>query len=78
MKYVIEIDYELKDRIVKETLIDDYKSLTSSIEVLRSLGSELMDYQKEDLQNDLKYKDAVSTVLSYYLTGEEYDKIVTK
>jgi hypothetical protein len=78
MKYLMEIDYDFKNKIVKETLIEDYKLLISSIEVLRSFGAELMDFQKEDLETDLKYKEAISTVLSYYLTHEEFSKIITK
>jgi hypothetical protein len=62
----IELNSEAVDGIVKSILLQDYKMLCSDIENLES-AAELPKYKKEDLEHNYRYRNAMETLLEYYV-----------
>lgn len=78
LKRTIEIDVEALDQIVRDTIVDDYKTLCKENSVLLSkkrLGL-LTKGQQEDLEDTSKYVTAFETILSYYMTQEDKNAVV--
>lgn len=78
LKRTIEVDVEALDQIVRDTIVDDYKSLCKENSVLLSkkrLGL-LTKGQSEDLEDTSNYITAFETVLSYYMTQEDKNAVV--
>ena len=76
----IRIDYDTADMITRLTLIDSLKGVNKNIAALEEKNgmagqsphiSYLEDFQKEDLKDNLKYREALLVVIRYYSTGEQ-------
>lgn len=63
---IVELNDEAVDGLIKSLLIQDYKGLCSDINNLES-AKELRDYQKEDLEHNYRYRNAMETLLEYYV-----------
>ena len=63
---IVELNNEAVDGIIKSLLVQDYKGLCSDIENLESAET-LQDYQKEDLEHNYRYRNAMETLLEYYV-----------
>jgi hypothetical protein len=63
---IVELNNEAVDGLIKSLLIQDYKGLCSDIDNLEST-KELRDYQKEDLEHNYRYRNAMETLLEYYV-----------
>ena len=63
---IVELNNEAVDGLIKSLLIQDYKGLCSDIDNLEST-KELQDYQKEDLEHNYRYRNAMETLLEYYV-----------
>lgn len=78
LKRTIDIDVEALDHIVRDTIVDDYKSLCKENSILlnkKRLGL-LTKGQLEDLEDTSKYVAAFETILSYYLTQQDKNEVV--
>lgn len=73
--YTIEMEYEQVDAIVKDVLKDDYKSICKNIEELRN-KEDLAPFEQEDLNFDLKIRDAMRVVFQYYFSEREQEEII--
>jgi hypothetical protein len=62
----VELTNEAVDGLMKSILIQDYKSLCSDIENLES-SQELRDYQRQDLEHNHRYKNAMEILMEYYV-----------
>lgn len=80
MKYTIELDQEMLDSIFKQILVEDYKALGNDIKELKKLKKTkgLANYQLEDLVNDIKYRKALATAITYYFARSEAQSILGK
>jgi len=63
---IVELNDEAVDGLIKSLLVQDYKGLCSDIDNLES-AKELRDYQKEDLEHNYRYRNAMETLLEYYV-----------
>lgn len=62
----VDLTSEAVDELMKSILIQDYKGLCSDIANLES-AQELRDYQREDLEHNYRYRDAMATLMEYYV-----------
>ena len=76
----IRIDYDTADMITRLTLIDSLKGVNKNIAALEEKNnmsgqsphiSYLEDFQKEDLKDNLKYREALLVVIDYYSVSSE-------
>lgn len=67
----INVDDERAGDLVAQVLQKDYELICASIRALRS-KPRLERYEMEDLANDLDFKDAMKTLLSYYMKHSDY------
>lgn len=63
---IVELNNEAVDGLIKSLLIQDYKGLCSDIDNLES-AKELRDYQKEDLEHNYRYRNAMEIMMEYYI-----------
>ena len=67
----IEIDIESADRIIVAEMFDQYSILKQEIKKQKTFDNP-MDYQKEDLEYNEKFLDAVKTMLKHYIARSEW------
>lgn len=72
----IKIDYETADRIVVETLKQDYLRVSENIRNIENLMKDenCPHHVAEDYKYDRKLRKAIKRVLTYYQTSEEVQK----
>ena len=64
----IELTSDAADEIFKSILIQDYKSLCADIRGLEDNQNKLKKYQIEDLENNIRYRDAMEVMMEYYVS----------
>ena len=70
----VRLDYETASLITRLTLIDSLKAINIDIAALEKKES-LQDYMKEDLEYDLKYREALLVVIGNFSTEGEMTKV---
>ena len=63
---IVELNNEAVDGLIKSILIQDYKGLCSDIANLES-AKKLKDYQRQDLEHNYRYRNAMETLMEYYV-----------
>ena len=71
----VRLDYETASLITRLTLIDSLKAINIDIAALEKKES-LQDYMKEDLEYDLKYREALMVVIGNFSTKDEMTKVL--
>jgi hypothetical protein len=72
----IRMDYDTADMITRLSLIDSLEGIDKLISVLRGKDSQgLKDFEKEDLEDNLKYREAVLVVIDYYSTRDQMSEL---
>jgi hypothetical protein len=71
---IVELNNEAVDGLIKSILIQDYKGLCSDIANLES-AQELKDYQKQDLEHNYRYRNAMETLMEYYVGFDWKDQL---
>jgi len=71
----VRLDYETASLITRLTLIDSLKAINIDIAALEKKES-LQDYMKEDLEYDLKYREALLVVIGNFSTEDEMTKVL--
>jgi hypothetical protein len=80
----VRLDFETADLITRLTLIDSLKGVNKNIAALEEKNnmpghsphiSYLKDHEKEDLKDDLKYREALLVVIGYFSTEEQMAEI---
>ena len=69
----IEIDVETADRIIVAEMLDQYSNLKQEIKEQKTIENP-KDYQKEDLEYNEKFLDAVKTMLKHYIAQSDWPK----
>ena len=67
----VEIDFETADNIVVASMIDQYYNLKKEIEWLKTIKTPLK-YQKEDLEDNEKFLDAVVAIIKNYAAHSKW------
>lgn len=68
--YKIDISYEAADDMFRDILIKDYKGLREQLRSLES-AAQLLDYEREDLEDTRRWVNAMEVLMEYYLSHEE-------
>ena len=63
---IVELNNEAVDGLIKSLLVQDYKGLCSDIKNLES-AAELREYQRQDLNDNYRYRDAMEIMMEYYV-----------
>jgi len=63
---IVELNNEAVDGLMRSILVQDYKGLCEDIGRLES-AKELKKYQKEDLEHNYRYRNAMETLMEYYV-----------
>jgi len=71
----IDISDDTADALFRDILITDYRGLRTQIYELRARG-ELPDFQREDLENAIRYYEAIKIMMEYYLPYHELADIL--
>lgn len=67
----LDIDDEIVDKIVVNTLKDDYISQQTEIRRLKNCPGPLKAYEYEDMHNAFELSDALEVLLKYYIYRPE-------
>lgn len=62
----VELTNEAVDGLMKSILLQDYQGLCEDIERLESMKNRAR-HQDEDLKNNYVYKNAMETLMEYYV-----------
>ncbi len=71
----VEVEIEEAGNLVAQVLQEDYEFVSDSINKLK-FKPHMMPYEAEDLARDLEIRNAMKTLLSYYMVKSEYDKFM--
>ena len=71
----VEVDLEEAGNLVAQVLQEDYEFVSDSINKLK-FKRDIQSYEAEDLARDLEIRNAMKTLLSYYIVKGEYDKFM--
>jgi hypothetical protein len=81
MKIELDLNDQVFDSLLKQTLIRDYYGLNDDISNHYEQFSDIEpdnvpNFDVINLNNNIKFRDALEIVLEYYLTHEEYKEKV--
>jgi hypothetical protein len=71
----VEVEVEEAGNLVAQVLQEDYEFVSASINELK-FKSNIRPHEAEDLARDLEIRNAMKTLLSYYMVKSEYDKFM--
>ncbi len=70
----VELTNEAVDGLMQSILMQDYQGLCEDINRLEC-SKELRDHQKQDLEHNYRYKNAMETLMEYYVGFDWKDKL---
>ena len=70
----VELTNEAVDGLMHSILLQDYQSLCKDIDRLES-AKELARYQREDLDHNYRYRNAMEILLEYYVGFDWKEKL---
>jgi hypothetical protein len=71
---MINVSDETAEALFRDILVTDYRGLREQIYELRNRG-ELPEYEQEDLENSIRYFEAIKIMMEYYLPYSEAQSI---
>ena len=74
-KYTFELDYDMVDKIIRETLLSDYSNILEDIAELEKKEDSLEDHQRQDLKDFRMWAQRIKDVLEYYIPAHEYREL---
>ena len=74
MKLIVELDYDARDKMMVDMLIEDYENLYYNYQ--HDLERENPNI--EDLRHNEETLDALETILDYYTPREEHLRIIDR
>jgi hypothetical protein len=63
---LIELNSEAVDGLMRSILIQDYKGIVEDTKRLQKLQDK-QSYQLQDIEHNLRYIDAMETLMEYYI-----------
>lgn len=75
-KTQVEIDAEDAGDLVAQVLMQDFDDLSRDVVSAQYRLTTLKPYELEDLQNHIEMRNAIKTVLRYYMTHREYTEFM--
>ena len=70
----VELTNEAVDGLMRSILMQDYRGLCDDIDRLES-AKELALHQREDLDHNYHYRNAMETLLEYYVGFDWKDRV---
>jgi hypothetical protein len=70
----VELTNEAVDGLMHSILLQDYQGLCADINRLETT-KELAKYQREDLEHNYRYRNAMETLLEYYVGFDWKDQL---
>lgn len=74
VKRNMEIDLDDAGDIVAQVIQEDFDFISKEIIELKSKS--LKAFEAEDLRRNIEVRDAMKTILSYYMTKRNYDEFM--
>jgi hypothetical protein len=62
----VDLTNEAVDGLMKSILMQDYRGLCEDIDKLEK-SEKLAEYQKQDLEHNYRYRNAMETLMEYYV-----------
>jgi siroheme synthase (precorrin-2 oxidase/ferrochelatase) len=72
---MIELNYEQKESIIQDVLMNDFENLSREIAVL-SARDDLKEFEQEELEDMTKYRKAMKRLLRYYMARVHADEFI--
>jgi siroheme synthase (precorrin-2 oxidase/ferrochelatase) len=72
---MIELNYEQKELVIQEVLMNDFENLSREIAVL-SARDDLKEFEQEELEDMTKYRKAMKRLLRYYMARVHADEFI--
>jgi len=70
----VELTSEAVDGLMQSILLQDYQGLCQDIDRLET-AKELARHQREDLEHNYRYRNAMETLLEYYVGFDWKEKL---
>jgi hypothetical protein len=70
----VELTNDAIDGLMQSLLLNDYQGLCEDIQRLETMP-ELANYQRQDLDHNYRYRNAMETLLEYYVGFNWKDKL---
>jgi hypothetical protein len=74
MKLIVELDYDARDKMMVDMLIEDYENLYYNYQY----DLERENTHPEDIRNNEETLDALECILDYYTPREEHLRIIDR
>ena len=81
MKLIVELDYDARDKMMVDMLIEDYENLYYNYQhdlERYTKNTEKHNYMLEDIRGNEETLDALETLLDYYTPREEHRVIIDR
>jgi hypothetical protein len=81
MKLIVELDYDARDKMMVDMLIEDYENLYYNYQhdlERYTKNLEKHSYMLEDIRGNEETLDALETLLDYYTPREEHRVIIDR
>ena len=72
VKKNMELDFEDAGALVAQVLMNDFEFISKEINELSYKLTTLKPHECEDLKNNIEMRDAMKTLLRYYMTHNDY------
>lgn len=72
----IKVDDEMADKIIRDGLVESYfttEEMIETAEAKEEAGEELKPFQKEDLEYNRKYLEALPRVIEHFTVGGNFN-----
>lgn len=75
VKKNMELDLEQAGSVVAQVLMEDFEFLSKEINELKS-RNDLKPFEAVDLSNNIEMRDAMKTLLRYYMIHSDYTEFM--
>lgn len=76
VKRNMEIDLDEAGNIVAQVLQEDFEFISKEIHELKAKWNTLKPHEVQDWNRNMEVRDAMKTLLSYYMTKRNYDEFM--
>lgn len=76
VKKNMELDLEQAGSVVAQVLMEDFEFISKEINELNYRLTTLKPYECEDLKNNVEMRDAMKSLLRYYMNHRDYTEFM--